>query len=185
MCPNVSRVQPLVCRDSSRDSPHAAFVSQPPPRPRQVLVANAGDCICKLWRGEELQALNREHSALLDDERARVEAAGATLSTTADGKLRVGGVIQVTRCIGDRPLRHLGLSSEPEVLEYSLQPADCALVLASDGLWDVMPDARVLHCLKHTAKSPDMLAKRLLFDAMERGTTDNVTVVVVLLRNDL
>lgn len=153
--------------------------------PDKVIVANAGDCICKLWRGDELIALNREHSALLDDERERVKAAGATLSTTADGKLRVGGIIQVTRCIGDRPLRHLGLSSEPEIVEHSIGPTDCALVLASDGLWDVMPDARVVHCLKNTAKSPDMLAKRLLFDAMDRGTTDNVTVVVVLLRDDL
>ena len=41
---------------------------------------------------------------------------------------------------------------------------------------------RVAHCLHHTAKSADLLAKRLIADATEKGTDDNVTVLVVLLR---
>ena len=41
---------------------------------------------------------------------------------------------------------------------------------------------RVAHCLHHTAKSGDLLAKRLIADAAEKGTDDNVTVLVVLLR---
>ena len=41
---------------------------------------------------------------------------------------------------------------------------------------------RVAHCLDHTAKSADLLAKRLIADATEKGTDDNVTVLVVLLR---
>ena len=102
------------------------------------------------------------------------------VTATADGKLRVGGVIQVTRCIGDRPLRHLGLLAEPEVRAVPRTAADRALVVASDGLWDVITPERLLHCLRNTAQSADMIAKRILFDAMERGTKDNVTVLVVL-----
>ena len=67
--------------------------------------------------------MNEEHTASLPAERQRVEAAGATISQTADGKLRVGGIIQVTRCIGDNPLRHLGLTSEPELRHV---PIGCA-----------------------------------------------------------
>ena len=55
-------------------------------------------------------------------------------------------------------------------------------MLASDGLWDVMPESRVLHCLLNTAKSPDLIAKRLLQEALERGTDDNTSVVVVFLQ---
>ena len=36
--------------------------------------------------------------------------------------------------------------------------------------------------LHHTAKSADLLAKRLIADATEKGTDDNTTVLVVLLR---
>ena len=60
-------------------------------------------------------------------------------------------------------------------------PADRALILASDGLWDFVPHERLLHCLTHTAPSPDMFAKRLLQDALDRGSDDNVTVAVVFL----
>ena len=62
---------------------------------------------------------------------------------------------------------------------------DKLLVLASDGLWDVMSDERVLHCLKNTAKSPDLIAKRLLGEALDKGTTDNTSVAVCFLRDDV
>jgi len=146
--------------------------------PGRVFVANAGDCGCVLWRGDELLPLSREHTA--QAERERIVAAGGTVSATADGKLRVGGVIQVSRCIGDRSLRRLGLTAEPEVQTAALSEADKALVIASDGLWDVMPAARVLHALNNTARSPDLIAKRLIFDAMDRGADDNISVVVLL-----
>lgn len=58
---------------------------------------------------------------------------------------------------------------------------DLGVLLASDGLWDVLTEERTLHCLRSTARSPDMLAKRLVFDAMDKGTDDNVTCAVVLL----
>ena len=60
---------------------------------------------------------------------------------------------------------------------------DLALVLASDGLWDVMDPPRVLHCLKNTARSPDLFAKRLLQESLDRGTNDNTSVVVVCLQD--
>jgi len=148
-----------------------------------LLVANAGDCQCKLWRGDGVLALSREHIASDGAERARIMQAGGAVSATADGKLRVGGVIQVTRCIGDQPLRKLGLIAEPEMRVVELCAEDKVLLVASDGLWDVMPDDRLLHCLRNTAQSPDLIAKRLIFDAMERGTDDNVSVIVVILRD--
>ena len=157
--------------------------------PGAVHVANAGDCRCVLWStdpstGEHsIKRLNEEHTCLLPSERSRVEGTGATVSTTSDGKLRVGGIIQVTRCIGDNPLRHLGLTSEPTLMSVEVTEGDKALVMASDGLWDVMPESRVLHCLLNTAKSPDMIAKRLLMEALDRGTDDNTSVVVVFLKD--
>jgi serine/threonine protein phosphatase PrpC len=87
----------------------------------------------------------------------------------------------VTRGIGDRDLRSLGLSSEPEIVAIPRGEGDLGVILASDGLWDVLTEERALHCLRHTARSADMLAKRLVFDAMDKGTDDNVTCAVVLL----
>jgi len=146
-------------------------------------VANAGDCQCCLWRGDSLQPLSRVHTASCADERARVEALGGEVRATADGKERLQGVIQVTRCIGDRPLRDFGLTAEPNVRTVELVESDRALVVASDGLWDVVSPERVLHCLVHTAWAPDLIAKRLVAEAIDGKSDDNITVVVALLRD--
>ena len=104
--------------------------------PGVVVTASAGDCRCVLWRDDSLVTLNVEHTAAIAEERARVEAAGATVSTTSDGKPARWRHHTVTRCIGDRPLRHLGLTSEPEITRTPLDASsdDKALILASDGL---------------------------------------------------
>ena len=47
----------------------------------------------------------------------------------------------------------------------------------------MLSDKHIVHALVNTAKSPDMIAKRLICDALDRGATDNVTVVIVFLRD--
>ena len=84
--------------------------------PGRVLVANAGDCCCKVWRGDALLPLSRPHTAEAEAEQARVREAGGEVRRTADGKLRVQGIIQVTRTLGDLQLQQHGLTPEPEVL---------------------------------------------------------------------
>ena len=46
----------------------------------------------------------------------------------------------------------------------------------------VLGAPRVVHCLRHTAWSADMLARRLVVEATDAGSDDNVTVVVAILR---
>jgi hypothetical protein len=64
--------------------------------PHVILAANAGDCRAYLWLEKApLLPLSREHVASDETERARVLARGGEVQATSDGKLRVGGVIQV------------------------------------------------------------------------------------------
>ena len=55
--------------------------------------------------------------------------------------------------------------------------------MASDGLGDGLTAERVCWFLRHTAKAPDMIAKRLISEALDAGTDDNVTCTVVFLRD--
>ena len=55
-------------------------------------------------------------------------------------------------------------------------------VMGSDGLWDVMSGADVISIIKDTVKEPGMCSKRLATEAAERGSKDNITVIVVFLR---
>lgn len=55
-------------------------------------------------------------------------------------------------------------------------------VMASDGLWDVMSNVEVVSIIRDTVKEGGMCSKRLATEAAERGSKDNITVIVVFLR---
>ncbi|THG18851.1 hypothetical protein TEA_005630 [Camellia sinensis var. sinensis] len=86
----------------------------------------------------------------------------------------------VTRSIGDDDLKP-AVTAEPEITETILFVEDEYLVMASDGLWDVMSNAEIVSIIKDTVKEPGMCSKRLATEAAERGSKDNITVIVVFL----
>jgi protein phosphatase 2C len=88
------------------------------------------------------------------------------------------------------------ISAEPEVTVTERTQKDEFIILASDGLWDVMTNevackvARNCLCGRAAAKYPDTVhgssasdaASMLVEFAMSRGSTDNISVVVVELK---
>ena len=109
---------------------------------------------------------------------ARVQAAGGQVIYA--GCWRVQGDLAVSRAFGDAHLKPYGVSSTPELSAISLTPRDAFLVLASDGLWDVVDEQQ---CASSVLRASDPLgAARSLCDlASTRGSMDNITVLVVAL----
>ncbi|KAL6750469.1 phosphatase 2C-like domain-containing protein, partial [Haematococcus lacustris] len=78
-----------------------------------------------------------------------------------------------------------GVTADPEVVYMQLREGDACLLLASDGLWDVLTPAQVAQLAADTVPQPTMLAQRLVAAAMEAGTADNVTALVAFLQPTL
>nr|XP_043637430.1 protein kinase and PP2C-like domain-containing protein isoform X2 [Erigeron canadensis] len=147
----------------------------------RLLVANAGDCRAILCRGGCPYPLSKDHVASCIQERERITGVGGQVKWHFD-TWRVGAAaLQVTRSIGDDDLKP-GVTAEPEVTDTMLSDEDEYLVMASDGLWDVVSNAEVISIIKNTVKEPGMCSKRLATEAAERGSKDNITVIVVFLR---
>ncbi|KAE8713245.1 Protein kinase and PP2C-like domain-containing protein [Hibiscus syriacus] len=147
----------------------------------KLFVANAGDCRTILCRRGCPLALSRDHVASCPEERNRVFSSGGEVKWQVD-TWRVGrAALQVTRSIGDDDLKP-AVTAEPEITETVLSAEDEFLVMASDGLWDVLGDMEVITIIRDTVKEPAMCSKRLATEAVERGSKDNVTVIVVFLR---
>ncbi|XP_038718734.1 protein kinase and PP2C-like domain-containing protein isoform X2 [Tripterygium wilfordii] len=147
----------------------------------KLLVANAGDCRTILCRAGQPFALSRDHVASCLEERDRVVSMGGEVKWQLD-TWRVGlAALQVTRSIGDDDLKP-AVTAEPEITETLLSAEDEFLVMASDGLWDVVSNAEVVSIIKDTVKEPGMCSKRLATEAAARGSKDNITVIVVFLR---
>ncbi len=83
-----------------------------------------------------------DHKPNSKEERQRIEDAGGVVVWA--GTWRVGGVLAVSRAFGDRPLKRYVIAT-PDLRDEVLSSEDEFLILASDGLWDVMSN-QVLPC---------------------------------------
>ncbi|KAI3995610.1 hypothetical protein MKX01_023355 [Papaver californicum] len=147
----------------------------------KLFVANAGDCRTILCRAGTSFPLTKDHTASCVEERERVIRAGGQVKWQVDN-WRVGtAALQVTRSIGDDDLKP-AVTAEPEITETTLTSEDEFLVMASDGLWDVVNSEDVISIIRDTVKEPGMCSKRLATEAAERGSKDNITVIVIFLR---
>ena len=144
---------------------------------RRLLVANLGDSRAALIRADgSALALSDDHKPNRPDEQARVEATGGHVLYA--GCWRVQGDLAVSRAFGDCHLKRFGVSAEPELTAFSVGATDRYIVLATDGLWDVVDEEQ---CAEVVLRAADPLhASRALCDlATARGSMDNITALVV------
>eukprot|EP00397_Hematodinium_sp_SG-2012_P018287 GEMP01018729.1.p1 GENE.GEMP01018729.1~~GEMP01018729.1.p1 ORF type:complete len:469 (+),score=70.36 GEMP01018729.1:99-1505(+) len=143
---------------------------------RKLYVANVGDSRCVLVSGEKEIRASIDHRANDPDEMLRVQSEGGIIS-----RGRVGGQLMLTRALGDFSLKNIGVSCMPYTTCKHLKPDD-AIIIASDGLWDVLSDAdagRICTSAKQKHGNVKIVARNLVDQAVIRGSTDNITCVVV------
>ncbi|KAL4600202.1 hypothetical protein ACB092_11G181100, partial [Castanea dentata] len=173
--------------------------------PEKIVVSNCGDSRAVLCRNGVAVPLSVDHKPDRPDELVRIQEAGGRVIYW-DGA-RVLGVLPMSRAIGDNYLKPYVIS-EPEVTITDRTAEDECLILASDGLWDVVSNdtaCSVVRMCLHPQKphSPPMSSgsnaafgtvwkssDKACFDAsilltklaLARHSTDNISVVVVDLR---
>ncbi|MFS7981007.1 putative protein-serine/threonine phosphatase [Helianthus anomalus] len=165
-----------------------------------VIIANCGDSRAVLYRGKEAIALSSDHKPNREDEYARIEAAGGRVIEW-NGP-RVCGVLAMSRSIGDGYLKP-SIIPDPEVTFTPRARDDECLILASDGLWDVMSNQEACEVAKkrlliwhkknggsaieREVGGPDRAAQAaadyLTMLALQKGSKDNVSVIVVDLKS--
>ncbi|KAL4188688.1 hypothetical protein AMTRI_Chr08g161680 [Amborella trichopoda] len=165
--------------------------------PSHIVVANCGDSRAVLCRGGEPVALSSDHKPDRPDELLRIQASGGRVIYW-DGP-RVLGVLAMSRAIGDNYLKPY-VSSEPEVTVTERAAEDECLILASDGLWDVVSNEVACEiarrCLQRAPENGasssgvngsdpacSVAAALLTKLALARQSTDNVSVVVIDLKS--
>mmetsp|Transcript_41375 Transcript_41375/g.74404 ORF Transcript_41375/g.74404 Transcript_41375/m.74404 type:complete len:302 (-) Transcript_41375:953-1858(-) len=142
---------------------------------QRLVVANVGDSRAVLCKGGRAYALSVDHKPNRLDERRRIEQAGGVVVWA--GTWRVGGVLAVSRAFGDRMLKQY-VVAVPDIQEESLAGDAEFLILASDGLWDVLPNQESVALIKDI-KDPEKAAVKLTEEAFARGSNDNITCVVL------
>ncbi|KAF8020700.1 hypothetical protein BT93_G1205 [Corymbia citriodora subsp. variegata] len=154
---------------------------------RTMLIANAGDCRAVLGKRGKAIELSKDHKPDSTSEKLRIEKLGGVVY---DGYLK--GELSVARAIGDWHMKGpegspCPLIAEPELQQTVLCEEDEFLILACDGLWDVMSSQRAVSIARKELiihNDPEKCSRKLVREALNQDTRDNLTVVVVSFSSD-
>ena len=140
---------------------------------REAIVAHVGDSRCYLARRDTVTQLTSDHSRVGEMLRAGL----LTPEQAATHPSRS----MITRTVGSDP------SVQVDLVRQETEAGD-TFVLCSDGLWDVVARHEIGEVAAGigTPAVPTVTdaADRLIEMALERGTADNVTVLVVRVTTD-
>eukprot|EP00930_Biecheleria_cincta_P046913 TRINITY_DN32440_c0_g1_i1.p1 TRINITY_DN32440_c0_g1~~TRINITY_DN32440_c0_g1_i1.p1 ORF type:complete len:391 (+),score=59.50 TRINITY_DN32440_c0_g1_i1:31-1203(+) len=151
-------------------------------------VANVGDSRAVLLGNSGARRVSTDHRPNDPAEAKRVAAEGGKV---VDG--RVGADLAISRSLGDHRLKGKGLSCVPDILTCSVACGH-VLIIASDGLWDVVTDkdacevveacvkrATELECSQHDLMAwlRDNAAQELVDLAKRAGSHDNILAEVI------
>ncbi|GAB2265098.1 hypothetical protein Dimus_000165 [Dionaea muscipula] len=145
-----------------------------------LYVANVGDSRTVGSKAGKAIPLSEDHKPNRSDERKRIESAGGVVMWA--GTWRVGGVLAMSRAFGNRMLKQF-VVAEPEIQEQEINEELELLVLASDGLWDVVPNEDAV-AIAQAEEEPEAAARKLTVAAFTRGSADNITCIVVRFQHD-
>lgn len=169
-----------------------------------LLVGSIGDSRAILGGpGRKLRVLTKEHNPADKVERARIEASGGEVSVF-DGEppVDVSGVGRVfmagyegpglatSRSFGDLLAKQVGVTAEPEFASDAALKGGHVLIVASDGVWDVLDDNTALtSTLEFVGEQDAETAAGVLVDASRivwesrpgaaEGRIDDITALVV------
>ncbi|XP_046372676.1 protein phosphatase 1B-like [Haliotis cracherodii] len=153
--------------------------------PQHIFFANCGDSRAVLCRNGKCSFATRDHKPVNPEEKERIQNAGGSVMIQ-----RVNGSLAVSRALGDFEYKNVEgkgpceqlVSPEPEIFIEDRSPEDQFLVLACDGIWDVMTNEELCAFVESRMKITDSLeqiSNSVVDTCLYKGSRDNMSIVVV------
>lgn len=140
-------------------------------------VGDSGALICRL--GDPVSLTNAHHPTR-EEEQQRIKAFNGWIDWGVNAK--VNGRLAMTRSIGDFHLKPYGVIATPEIHHIKLDhQTDTFIVLHTDGVSCVMSDKEITDLVR-TCPDAEYAANELTSCALQYGSEDNVTAIVIPLR---
>ena len=138
-----------------------------------IYCANVGDSGAYIIYDNYLKKISIDHKCSDPKEEARILNSGGKIT-----KNRVMGQLVLSRCLGDLYCKKYGVSNIPDISMNKLDSNVKYVVVASDGVWDVVNENELMNLSKND-KNADGLCKDLVKLANDKETKDNVSCIVV------
>ncbi len=146
----------------------------------KVIIANIGDSRAVVSENGVSIQLSTDHKPNNESEKKRIEDAGGKVWISDDGKISklcCAFGLAVARAFGNLAYKDL-IISDPQIVGYNFL-GDDVLILACDGLWDVMQNQEVVDVVTE-CKGMQEASEALANEAIRnRHTNDNVTIITI------
>ena len=148
---------------------------------KYLICANIGDSRGYILSNTTLTQITKDHNCRNDEEVSRIKKSGGIVFNN-----RVYGTLMLTRSFGDKELKKHGVISEPDFFVKKINEDDKFAIVASDGVWDAVKENDILELEKKSrngdwAFSSDEFSKKIVRLAVDKGTMDNVSCIVIKL----
>jgi len=160
-------------------------------RNKKLFVGNVGDSRCIACSSGLAEPLSSDHKPGNALERDRIEQAGGFVEFN-----RVNGNLALSRAFGDFAFKNNNefpaegqmITSKPDVVVHEVGEDLMFMVLACDGIWDVMSNQEVADFViskMATGMEPELICEELMTRCLAPDTSmgglgcDNMTVILV------
>ena len=125
------------------------------------------------------KAITKDHKPDDSVEKSRLEKMGGEVYKDSESVYRIGD-LSLSRAFGDGDNAPY-ISQKPDVFFNKITPQTKYIIMGCDGLWDVIESEEIGKIINRLVKknNPDNLAVELAKLAIEKGSTDNVSVIVI------
>ena len=138
-------------------------------------MANVGDTRCILRSENGSKRLSYDDRASDEMEYDRIIKEGGVVF---DG--RVCGQLMLSRAFGDWELKCLGVSCVPHVVKHEISENDKYIIVASDGVFDVINDSEIYN-LDFSERNSKDICEIIINKTIDKGTMDNISCFVIKL----
>lgn len=147
-------------------------------------IINLGDSRCVLCRNNIAKTLTVDHKPNWPSEFNRISKLGGKIRK--DGNTYRINDLSVSRAFGDLSASQY-VTHMPDLYKYKVKPSDRFIIIACDGLWDVLSPQDAVNFVIKNCYDTDMkrinhkinISHRLADLAIKKDCGDNVTCIVV------
>ena len=140
---------------------------------RFLYCANVGDSRCVLVNRKGIMRLSFDDRVDDPKEKNRILKQGGIILNN-----RVNGRLMLSRSFGDWVNKQDGVIVDPHLIKIEINNDDLFLIIASDGLWDVIKDEECKGFTEIYSNTFD-ICKNLVQECLNRGSQDNISCYVI------
>ena len=143
----------------------------------KIYCANVGDSRAYIIYNNYVKQITVDHKCSVPEEAERIRNCGGKIT-----KNRVQGQLVLSRSLGDLYCKKYGVTNLPDISVNKIDNNVKYVVIASDGIWDVVDENTVLNMSK-LKKNAEEFCKDLVKKAIEKESKDNISCIVISFEN--